>query len=67
VPGLKNGISYALTEKIDENSCCLHYHDVSIFKAQGSTRDNLENHCWEETPQNKAINYSGKQFIFFSK
>jgi len=67
MPGFKNGIGCAFTKKIDENSGCLYYHDVLIFKAQGSTRDNLENHCWEETPQNKAINYSGKQFIFFSK
>jgi len=50
MPGFKNGIGYAFTEKINENSCCLYYHDVSILKVQGSSRDNPENYYWEETP-----------------
>ena len=62
----KNGIGCS-TGETDENSCCLHYRDISIFKAQGSLRDNLENYYWEETPQNKTISCSGKQFISFSK
>ena len=43
-----------------------HDHDVSIFKAQGGPRGNLESHYWEKTPQNETINCSGKQSIFFS-
>jgi len=67
MPSLKNGIDCTFTEEVDENSCCLHYCDMSIFKAQGSSRDNPENYYWEETPQNETISFSGKQFMFFLK
>jgi len=50
MPSFKNGIGYAFTEEIDENSCCPHDRDIPIFKAQGGPRVNPENHYWKETP-----------------
>jgi len=44
MPSFKNGIGCAFTEEIDENSCCLHYCNISFFKVQGGSRDNPENH-----------------------
>jgi len=49
VPGFENGIGCAFTKKVDENSCCPHNSDISIFKAQGDPRGNPENHYREET------------------
>ena len=50
MPSFKNRISYASIEEADENSRYPRNRNVSIFEAQGSLRDNLENHFWEKTP-----------------
>jgi len=44
-----DGLNRTFIEEIDENSCCSHDYDMSISKAQGSTRGNLESHHWKKT------------------
>jgi len=49
MPSLKNRVGHPFTEEIDENSFYPHDRDISIFKAQGGPRDNLESRYWEKT------------------